>query len=177
MDASLWFFWAVQQYLKAKGSKKFVLDKVLPALRSIVAAHLDNRVPLCGLDEDGLLFAGNEHTQLTWMDAQAYGRPVTPRHGAAVEINALWYNALRFFLELAPNDDLAERAGQAADTLAANFTDRFWNTHDNCLYDVVNDHGPDSSIRPIRYSPPPCRTPCSTPARCGPSSAWSRPTC
>ncbi|WP_419787029.1 amylo-alpha-1,6-glucosidase [Pseudodesulfovibrio sp.] len=149
VDASLWFFWAVQQYLKAKGSRQFVMDKLFPALRSIVAAHLDNRVPLCGLDKDGLLFAGNENTQLTWMDAQAYGRPVTPRHGAAVEINALWYNALRFFLELAPaDDDLVERATTAAETLAANFVARFWNDGDDCLYDVVNAHGQDCSVRP-----------------------------
>ncbi|MBG0791682.1 MAG: glycogen debranching enzyme N-terminal domain-containing protein [Desulfovibrionaceae bacterium] len=148
VDASLWFFWAVQQYLKARGSKQFVMDKVFPALRSIVAAHLDNRVPLCGIDGDGLLYAGNEHTQLTWMDAQAYGRPVTPRHGAAVEINALWYNALRFFLELAPDGEPAERVGRAADTLAANFTDKFWNGDDNCLCDVVDEHGRDRSIRP-----------------------------
>jgi predicted glycogen debranching enzyme len=148
VDASLWFFWAVQQYLKARGSNQFVMNKVFPALRSIVAAHLDNRVPLCGIDENGLLHAGNEHTQLTWMDAQAYGRPVTPRHGAAVEINALWYNALRFFLELAPDDELAGRAGQAADTLAANFSAWFWNGRDNCLCDVVSEHGQDRSIRP-----------------------------
>ena len=149
VDASLWFFWTVQQYLKARGSKQFVMDTIFPALRSIVAAHLDRRVPLCGIGEGGLLYAGNEHTQLTWMDAQAYGRPVTPRHGAAVEINALWYNALRFFLELAPaGDDLAARGANAADTLAANFVDKFWNEHDNCLYDLVNGHGRDPSIRP-----------------------------
>lgn len=149
VDASLWFFWAVQEYLKAKGSKRFVMNKLYPALRSIVSAHLDNRVPLCGIGDDGLLYAGNEDTQLTWMDAQAYGRPVTPRHGAAVEINALWYNALRFFLELTDaEDELTERAGQAADKLAANFVHRFWNHDDNCLSDVVNQHGQDHAIRP-----------------------------
>lgn len=149
VDASLWFFWTVQEYLKAKGSRKFVMDKVYPALRNIVAAHLDCRVPLCGIGDDGLLYAGNENTQLTWMDAQAYGRPVTPRHGAAVEINALWYNGLRFFLELAPEEDeLTGRARRAADTLAANFVERFWNPDDNCLCDVVNIHGQDRSIRP-----------------------------
>ena len=148
IDASLWFFWAVQEYLKSKGSKQFVMDHIYPALRSIVAAHLDGRVSLCGIGEDGLLYAGNESTQLTWMDAQAYGGPVTPRHGAAVEINALWYNALRFFLQLAPNDELADRANRAADTLADNFIDRFWNHDDNCLSDVVNEHDRDQCIRP-----------------------------
>lgn len=149
VDASLWFFWAVQEYLETGGSKKFVMNKVFPALRNIVAAHLDGRVPLCGVAEDGLLWAGNAHTQLTWMDAQAYGRPVTPRHGAAVEINALWYNGLRFFLELADKkDELIGRAQKAADTLAANFTDRFWNTPDNCLSDLVNEYGQDHNIRP-----------------------------
>jgi len=149
VDASLWFFWAVQEYLKAKGSKQFVMARAYPALRDIIHAHLDGRVPLCAIGGAGLLYAGNEHSQLTWMDAQAYGRPVTPRHGAAVEINALWYNALRFFLELAPEqDELTGRAQQAADTLAANFIDKFWNHADNCLSDVVNEHGQDRSIRP-----------------------------
>lgn len=150
VDASLWFFWAVQEYLGARGSKKFIKDKVYPALRDIVAAHLDGRVPLCGLAPDGLLWAGNEHTQLTWMDAQAYGRPVTPRHGAAVEINALWYNALGCFLELAENEDdvLAARAREAADRLRTHFSARFWNDRDNCLCDVVNEHGQDRRIRP-----------------------------
>ncbi len=149
VDASLWFFWAVQEYLKTGGNIGFVMEAIYPALRSIVSAHLDGRVPLCGVAENGLLYAGNEHTQLTWMDAQAYGRPVTPRHGAAVEINALWYNALRFFLELAKgNDELTSRAEQSADALAANFVERFWNHADNCLSDVVNEHGQDHSIRP-----------------------------
>lgn len=149
VDASLWFFWAVQEYLGAKGSKQFVMKKIYPALRSIILAHLNDHVPLCALGASGLLYAGNENTQLTWMDAQAYGRPVTPRHGAAVEINALWYNALRFFLELTPDgDEIVERARHAADTLAANFTDKFWNHEDNCLFDVVNDHGGDRCIRP-----------------------------
>lgn len=149
VDASLWFFWAVQEYLKAKGSKAFVMDRLYPALRSIVAAHLNGQVPLCVIGPDGLLYAGNEDTQLTWMDAQAYGRPVTPRHGAAVEINALWYNALRFFLELAPEDeDLADRANQAANVLADNFVPLFWNSEDNCLSDVINEHGQDHCIRP-----------------------------
>ena len=150
VDASLWFFWAVQEYLKAGGGKRFVMERVYPALRDIVAAHLDGRVPLCGTDDDGLLHAGNQDTQLTWMDAQAYGRPVTPRHGAAVEINALWYNGLRLLAELAPPEDAeqAARAERAADALTANFVRRFWNRDDNCLCDVVNGHGQDASIRP-----------------------------
>jgi len=149
VDASLWFFWTVQEYLKARGSKQFVMDHIYPALRDIIAAHLDGRVPLCGIGEDGLLYAGNENTQLTWMDAQAYGGPVTPRHGAAVEINALWYNALCFFLELSlEQNELIQRAKLAADTLAANFISRFWNNNDNCLSDVVNEYGQDHCIRP-----------------------------
>jgi predicted glycogen debranching enzyme len=150
IDASLWFFWTVQEYLKAKGSRTFVMERVYPALKHIVAAHLDGRVPLCSIAPDGLLYAGNESTQLTWMDAQAYGRPVTPRHGAPVEINALWYNALRFFLELAGPDDetLTERAREAAARLEASFVYKFWSHDDRCLCDVVNGDRQDRSIRP-----------------------------
>jgi predicted glycogen debranching enzyme len=150
VDASLWFFWAVQEYLKTKGNRAFVMKKLYPALTHIVAAHLDGRVPLCGLAPDGLLYAGNAQTQLTWMDAQAYGKPVTPRNGAAVEINALWYNALRFFLELATDDDkdLVTRAREAAAKLEGAFIDRFWNADGHCLYDVVNGDRRDPSVRP-----------------------------
>jgi len=149
VDASLWFPWTIQEYLKSGGRMHFVKETLLPTLRGIVAAHLDNRVPLCKIDADGLLHAGSEHTQLTWMDAQAYGSPVTPRHGAAVEINALWYNALRLYLELvAEIDPLAERARQAADTLSANFIPRFQNKKDGGLYDVVNEYAQDNAIRP-----------------------------
>lgn len=152
VDASLLFFWTVQEYLKANGKRGFVQKRLFPALRNIVAAHLDGQVPLCRLDDDGLLHAGNQSTQLTWMDAQAYGRPVTPRHGAAVEINALWYNALRVYLELAEErrerDALIDRAETAARTLGTNFVNRFWNFGDNCLCDVVNEQGQDTSIRP-----------------------------
>ncbi|MBI9079671.1 MAG: glycogen debranching enzyme N-terminal domain-containing protein [Pseudodesulfovibrio sp.] len=150
VDASLWFFWAVQEYIQTKGSMSFVMEKTYPALRNIIAAHLDGRVPLCRIDNDGLLHAGNAQTQLTWMDAQAYGKPVTPRHGAAVEINALWYNSLKLFLELAQEEDseLADRAHQAAQTLASNFVNRFWNPDDDCLSDVVNSNGQDRAIRP-----------------------------
>ncbi len=150
VDASLWFFWTVQEYLKTGGNREFVRKKILPALQRIIQAHLDNKVPLCGIDADGLLHAGNENTQLTWMDAQAYGKPVTPRHGAAVEINALWYNALCFYLEQmdGKKHKLVDRAREAANRLAANFTNRFWNPEDNCLCDVVNHEGRDCSIRP-----------------------------
>jgi predicted glycogen debranching enzyme len=150
IDASLWFFWTTQEYFKTGGSRRFVMKKVYPALRDIVAAHLDGRVPLCFIASDGLLYAGNAETQLTWMDAKAYGKPVTPRNGAAVEINALWYNALRFFIELAAPEDeaLTLRAREAADLLKANFVKRFWNEDDNCLSDVVNDDRQDHCIRP-----------------------------
>jgi len=150
IDASLWFFWATQEYLKTKGSREFVIKKLSRAMKHIVESHLDGKTPLCGIGEDGLLYAGNESTQLTWMDAQAYGKPVTPRNGAAVEINALWYNALRFYLELmeGKNNGLTRRAREAADTLAANFADRFWNNEDGCLCDVVKHDGCDRSIRP-----------------------------
>ncbi|MBG0775179.1 MAG: glycogen debranching enzyme N-terminal domain-containing protein [Desulfovibrionaceae bacterium] len=164
VDASLWFFWTVQQFLAAGGDRKFVLQRLYPALRSIVAAHLDGRVPLCGLGDDGLLYAGTPDTQLTWMDAKAHGRPVTPRHGAAVEINALFHNALRLFLELAGqagasgrsgssapggrDADLAGRAAAAAERLATVFVPAFWNNEDGCLCDLVNDRGRDHAIRP-----------------------------
>src|SRR5262249_37786672 len=103
------------------------------------------------LDGDGLLAAGEPGVQLTWMDAKVGDWVVTPRQGKAVEIQALWYNALRIMEELAQRfgDDARREqyAGMAARP-AESFNDSFWNQEAMCLYDVVNGHERDASIRP-----------------------------
>jgi len=101
------------------------------------------------MDVDFLISAGNEHTQLTWMDAKVGDWVVTPRHGKAVEINALWYNAvmiMAFILENVGENsrELVTLAGK----IKENFIKVFWNAQKGCLYDVVNANGRDYKIRP-----------------------------
>jgi len=95
IDAPLWYFWALHHYLQAEPqAASKVVSEIGSTLLSIFNNYVSGINGLVACQENGLLTQGNENTQLTWMDAIAYGRPVTPRHGYAVEINALWLLAL-----------------------------------------------------------------------------------
>src|SRR5437763_15731965 len=101
------------------------------------------------MDQDGLLLAGEAGVQLTWMDAKIGDWVVTPRHGKPVEIQALWYNALRVMEDLARRFDdnaNAEDYGAMADRARARFGELFWNESTGCLYDVVNGAERDGAI-------------------------------
>ncbi|HEV2720347.1 MAG TPA: amylo-alpha-1,6-glucosidase [Thermoanaerobaculia bacterium] len=137
-DATLWFFVAAWAYLEATGDDAFVRGTLLPVLRDIVAWHTRGTRHNIHEDADGLLVAGVPGDQLTWMDVKIGDWVVTPRHGKAVEINALWYNALSI---LAVLDDDAGMRARAART-RARFREVFWNGQ--YLDDVEND----ASIRP-----------------------------
>ena len=171
VDASLWYVWAVQQMLIwAPGRESFVRDVCWPVIRSIVEVYRDNsrqagpegapRLPLWA-DEEGMLHAGNAETQLTWMDATARGRPVTPRHGCPVEINALWYNAVAFADDLARRYDEPGRRNPDYARMRAVFRSRFWTPrHGGHLGDVWRDGVLDTDVRPnqifavaVPYSP------------------------
>jgi predicted glycogen debranching enzyme len=100
---------------------------------------------------DGLLVAGEPGTNLTWMDARVDGAPVTPRHGKPVEVNALWYNALRLSERWARQVGDGPRArsfGREADGVAGAFDRAFWNDARRCCFDVVLPEGPDPRLRP-----------------------------
>jgi predicted glycogen debranching enzyme len=151
VDASLWFFVAVHEYLRAGGDEVWVLETLLPVLRDMVGWHERGTRFGIRVADDGLLVAGEPGVQLTWMDAKVGDWVVTPRRGKAVEINALWYNTLLVLAEL-------ERRGgdsAASDRLEARsvavrerFEALFWNGEAGCLYDVVDDSGADPAIRP-----------------------------
>ena len=100
VDGTLWYFIAVYKYLQATGDQDFVLQEILPVLKEIVDWHYKGTRYNIHVDGDGLLFAGEVGQQLTWMDARIGDWVVTPRMGKPVEIQALWYNALRIFAEL-----------------------------------------------------------------------------
>jgi predicted glycogen debranching enzyme len=149
VDATLWYFEAIAAYTEATGDDALVKD-LFPTLESIVRAHVDGTRHGIGVDPaDGLLRAGDADTQLTWMDARVDERAVTPRAGKPVEVNALWYNAMRVMT------DFARRLGRPADAwaslaarAAAGFS-RFWNSDSGHCYDVIDGpHGHDSALRP-----------------------------
>jgi predicted glycogen debranching enzyme len=148
VDATLWYVNAVLQYLKYTGDYKFVQKQLWDDLKAIVDFHEKGTGYGIHMDGDGLLMHG---PQLTWMDAAVDGNPVTPRAGKAVEIQALWYNALRAMRLLAgkfKEPSLAEKYADMADKARDSFNLKFWNSQSNCLFDVLADSGADASIRP-----------------------------
>ncbi|MFT3782727.1 MAG: amylo-alpha-1,6-glucosidase [Nibricoccus sp.] len=151
-DASLWFFQAVHRYL-VKTRDQEILTTLLPVFENIVEHHLRGTLFGIGVDhKDGLLRQGQEGYQLTWMDAKVGDWVVTPRRGKAVEINALWYNALRLlegWLRNFGRNDSAAALSDQADRVRSSFNQRFWNAETGCLYDVIDGEQPhDPAIRP-----------------------------
>ena len=151
-DASLWFFHAVHRYVEATGDRE-TLSAILPKLEQIADRHIEGTRFGIGVDpRDGLLRQGAEGYQLTWMDAKVGDWVVTPRRGKAVEINALWYNALRLlegWTREARGADAADRYAGYADRARESFNDRFWHEAGGYLFDVVDgEHGDDPACRP-----------------------------
>jgi predicted glycogen debranching enzyme len=149
VDAALWYFEAVYRYLQVTKDLEFVQEHLLPVLERIIQGYQKGTCFQIGMQKDSLIAAGNEDTQLTWMDAKAGSWVVTPRHGKAVEINALWYNALRVMTEITGQCGADASAYQKlAEKVKKSFQKVFWNEKANCLFDVVNEQGSDEKIRP-----------------------------
>jgi predicted glycogen debranching enzyme len=151
-DATLWFFHAIDRYLRASGDRR-TLIKLLPILRDCIEHHMrGTRFGIHVDDADGLLHQGAEGYQLTWMDAKVGDWVVTPRRGKAVEINALWFNALRLmadWLGRTGDPEGAKAMADAAERVMASFNKRFWNERAGCLYDVIDgERGDDPAVRP-----------------------------
>ena len=152
VDGTLWYFIAVYKYLQASGDKKFVLEEILPGLKSIIDWHFKGTRYNIHVDEDGLLYAGEVGQQLTWMDARIGTWVVTPRMGKPVEIQALWYNVLKIFAELLrlkKEKKDAEVVEASAEKAKQSFDKLFWNQNGNYLYDVIDENGnPKAELRP-----------------------------
>lgn len=151
-DATLWFFHALSRYLDQTQDVS-TLRLLLPKLLDIVDHHLRGTRFGIGVDpNDGLLRQGAPGYQLTWMDAKVEDWVVTPRRGKAVEINGLWYNALRLlenWVRQEQGDKAAEPLAEQAQRAQESFNRRFWFPDGSYLYDVVDgEHGDDSSCRP-----------------------------
>ena len=150
VDAALWYFEAVRQYFEATKDTETIV-KLYATLAQIVSAYLKGARYNIHVDEaDGLLYAGENGVQLTWMDAKAGDWVVTPRIGKPVEVNALWYNALMTMAKLATiTGKSAEFFRGMAMKVQKNFS-KFWNAGAARCYDVIDDPrlGNDSSLRP-----------------------------
>jgi predicted glycogen debranching enzyme len=148
VDATLWYMNATLQYLKYTGDFRSVREQLWETLATVIESHVKGTDFEIHMDVDGLLSHGS---QLTWMDAMVDGMSVTPRAGKAVEVQALWYNALRMMHLLGSRfgeKDEAERYLRLAEKAKKSFVEKFWNAERNCLYDVVSGNDRDGSLRP-----------------------------
>ena len=151
VDATLWFFEAVRAYLAHTGDEKFVREELYGVLKDIIDWHVRGTRYNIRMLENGLLNAGEQGVQLTWMDARVGDWVVTPRSGKPVEIQALWFNALKIMEDLAirfGDNEAVKRFRTSSALVQWTFNRMFWNEEKSCLYDVVNGGNPDGSIRP-----------------------------
>lgn len=151
-DATLWFFHAIDRYVEVTGDRA-TLRMLLPRLIEIIDYHLrGTRFGISVDPKDGLLRQGQEGYALTWMDAKVRGWVVTPRRGKAVEIDALWYNALKLlegWVREEMGDEPAKPLAEHAQAARQSFNKRFWYAEGGYLYDVIDgEHGDDLSFRP-----------------------------
>jgi predicted glycogen debranching enzyme len=154
VDASLWFIYAIQKYLEYSGDQAFV-KKLLPSMKALVNGFIRGN-SLASVQDDGLLSVSKTPLALTWMDVNINEQHATPRYGKVVEINALWFNALRFLGYLIEDsDDFDELATKVQSSFEV-----FWNPEKNCLFDFIYGELKDDYIRPnqifslsLPYSP------------------------
>lgn len=148
VDATLWYVNAMLQYLKYTNDFEFVQESLWEILKIMVENHMKGTAFNIRMDSDGLLSHG---PRLTWMDTAIEGQPVTPRTGKAVEIQALWYNALKIMELLAikfEEGNEVEKYAGTAENAKKSFIEKFWNPEKSCLFDVVGEQGRDASLRP-----------------------------
>lgn len=157
IDAALWYFYSVYKYLEYTGTDAdyaFIEERIYPVLEEILEFYEKGTHYGIHMDTDGLIEGGSDKDQLTWMDVLVGDWVVTPRHGKAVEINALWYNALCVMQKLASRfGKETEHYKQLAEKTKKSFCEKFWNEEKNCLYDYIekDENGievPDDKIRP-----------------------------
>jgi predicted glycogen debranching enzyme len=144
IDAPLWFFWSLQQYIYYTEDSKTIKDRYLGKLKGIIDGYIVGTDFNIHVQPDGLVYGGEEGIALTWMDAVTPDGPVTPRIGCPVEIQALWYNALCFYHELTGDKEIALLAAKVRDS----FEKEFWSDEHGYLADLVNGAEKDWAIRP-----------------------------
>lgn len=158
VDASLWYFYSVDKYLEYTGldeDYEFIRNEIYEKLEEIIYYYSTKTDFSIYMEEDGLIHAGGGYDQVTWMDVRVGTWVVTPRHGKPVEINALWYNALKVmeklskkFGKISKYGRESDEYGKMADKAKTSFNKEFWNNKLKCLYDVVEGREKDDKIRP-----------------------------
>jgi predicted glycogen debranching enzyme len=162
-DASLWFIWALQQYVIRYKKYEEVWKVYGSKIRNVLEGYRAGMPDYIHMQDNGLIWAGQQGLALTWMDTVVHGKPVTPRHGLPVEINALWYNAVMFAIELAEHNGekkFVKDWKPIADKIPEAFVQAFWYEKKSYLADYVNGEFKDVSVRPnqlmatsLPYSP------------------------
>ncbi|MBC8320803.1 MAG: glycogen debranching enzyme family protein [Bacteroidetes bacterium] len=163
VDTSLWFFWALQQLNKHNKNHTDIWDEYGEQMKHILNSFKKGTHYNIKMHDNGLIWAGEQGKALTWMDAIVDGNPVTPRIGWAVEINALWYNAINFCIDLANNandTDFVKSWEHWPKKISSSFNQVFWDKAKGYLADYVNGDNKDWSVRPnmifavsLDYSP------------------------
>jgi predicted glycogen debranching enzyme len=163
VDAPLWFFWSLQQYTMEHDTPAETWKKYGKPMKTILDSYRSGEIFNIKMHENGLIYAGQAGKALTWMDAVVNGKPVTARIGYDVEINALWYNAILFCLELAIAADdkkFIKEWKSLPELIKASFTSTFWSSEKMYLADYVDGDFKDWSVRPnqifataLPYSP------------------------
>ena len=151
VDASLWFINAAFKYLDVTGDVDTFTQKLLPTIHWVIDSYYNGTKFDIHADTDELITAGNEKTQLTWMDAKFEDTAFTPRYGKAVEINALWYNAICLVAQFytGQNEQAAEHYRTLSQRVKTSFCKLFWNEKTGCLNDcVLSDGSADTTLRP-----------------------------
>ncbi|MEQ1922828.1 MAG: amylo-alpha-1,6-glucosidase [Pyrinomonadaceae bacterium] len=151
VDATLWFFEAIRAYGDATGDYQMIRTELYEKLVGIIDHHVAGTRYNIHVDSDGLLYAGEPGTQLTWMDAKVGDWVVTPRIGKPVEIQALWHNALcimESFAERFGDADRQARYSEMEAICSDSFNGKFWNDTESCLYDVIDGEEKVGSVRP-----------------------------
>lgn len=153
VDSPLWFFWVLQLYEKMLGKdKKSIWRKYKEPMTTILESFIAGTDFNVKMQDNGLLYAGNSELALTWMNVFADGHPWTPRTGLAIEVNALWYNALRYAVELLKVADaknpLIEKWQSVADKIETSFAETFYDAENYAFYDYVNGNERNALVRP-----------------------------
>jgi predicted glycogen debranching enzyme len=144
IDAPLWFSWSLQQYIFFTGDKKTIQKRYLDKLKGIIDGYREGTDFNIHVMDNGLVYGGYDGVALTWMDAVTVDGPVTPRTGSPVEIQALWYNALKFYEELSGDQEYGKLAEKAKES----FLSEFWDEEKGYLADFIHDGEKDWAIRP-----------------------------
>ncbi len=151
VDASLWFIHAAYEYYLATKDINTVSTPLFEAVRDIIQHYVSGAHFGIHQDSDGLIYSGEAGWQITWMDVKVGDKVITPRIGKNVEINALWYHALKitaFFADILDDEEAFAAYELHAQKVKKSFVEKFWWADGNCLYDTLGADAPDASIRP-----------------------------